>query len=140
MAEVSVARIAGAAMMAAFAGVIMMVLIFTGLAMSAGAPEAIVGLPVILIFGMIFGLPIALGHILILGLPAWLLINRRWPLGRIGTALIGLVIGAVPITIYGIVEPPADPLTQIGLGAAFGAAGVAAALAFLKTVRAGQTA
>ena len=135
MPGISFARFASAIMMAAIAGVIAMVLIVTGMTMAIGGAVAIVGLPLILFFGMVFGLPIALGHILILGVPAWLLINLWRPPGWIGTAAIGLVIGAAPITIYGIAAPPANPLTQLGFGAAFGAAGVAAALAFLRTLR-----
>lgn len=138
MPGVSIGRIVGAAMIAAFAGVATMIAIFTVLAAS-GDPQVILGLPAIIIFGMIFGLPIALGHILILGLPAWLLIDRWRPIGRIGAAAIGLVIGTVPVTIFGFANPPAYASTQIGFSAAFGAAGVVAALAFLKTLRGGQT-
>ncbi|AHE57159.1 hypothetical protein [Sphingomonas sanxanigenens] len=134
MVEVSGARIAGAVMAAAFAGVAMMIAIFMGMMMFGGGAEALIGLPAIIFFGMIFGLPIALGHILILGMPAWLLLNHWRPLGRIGTAALGMVIGAVPVTILGFVDPPANPLTQVAFSAAFGAAGVIAALAFLRIV------
>ncbi|MGF7151789.1 hypothetical protein FHS96_005457 [Sphingomonas zeicaulis] len=138
MVEVSGLRVAGAVMVAALAGVAMMILIFTGTMMVAGVADALIGLPAIIFFGMIFGLPIALGHILILGMPAWLLLNRWRPLDRIATAALGLVIGAVPVTILGFMNPPAYPLTQVAFSAAFGAAGAAAGLAFLRTLRRGS--
>ena len=139
MVEVSGLRVVGAVMVAAFAGVAMMIAIFMGTMMFGTGAEALIGLPAIIFFGTLFGLPIALGHILILGMPAWLLLNRWPPLGRIGTAAIGLVIGAVPVTIFGFVDPPAYPLTQVAFSAAFGAAGVVGALAFLKVLGGGGT-
>ena len=63
------------------------------LVMAVGTPESGIAVPLMV---MLFGVPLALVHVLLLALPAYLLLRRRWPVTWANSALLGLLIGALP--------------------------------------------
>jgi hypothetical protein len=66
------------------------------LVMGIGTPESGIAVPLMV---MLFGVPLALLHVLLLALPAHLLLRRRWPVTWVNSALLGLLIGAVPTAV-----------------------------------------
>lgn len=71
----------------------------------------------------VVGAPVALAHALVLGLPTYLILRHYSPLNRIGVAIAGFAIGAVPVGL-GIYWLPvmADPSGTLDarMRAAFG--------------------
>jgi hypothetical protein len=93
------------------------------LGVAVGTPDSAIDLALMV---MLFGFPLALLHVLLLALPAYLLLRRRWPVTWANSAVLGLLIGALPTAVL------SEGLTTL---ASTGACGLVGGLVFRMVLR-----
>ncbi len=75
-------------------------------AFAASAPTVFFGVFVVVAFPI--ALVVSLAHALVIGLPTYLLLRRSLRLNYGNAALVGFLIGAVPVTIYMVASVPLE--------------------------------